>query len=362
MKFDFKKIIKNFKVEGEFVSCEPYGEGHINLTFLLITTKGKYILQRINSDIFKNPEGLMENIKGVTEYLRKIIIENGGDPLRETLTLVPSLDGKIFYKDEEGNYFRVYIFIDDAETYQIVEKKEDFYNAASAFGKFQNMLADYPAKELFETIADFHHTPKRFEKLKKAVAEDKMGRLKEVEEEVEYALSWLSKASAITDALESGKIPTRVTHNDTKLNNVMIDNESGKGICVIDLDTVMPGSLLYDFGDSIRFGTNPAAEDEADLSKVYMDIELFEAYIDGFLSELKSSITKEEAELLPMSAIIMTLECGIRFLTDYLEGDTYFRIHYEKQNLNRTRTQLKLVKDMWEKYDAMNEIVAKYMN
>lgn len=361
MNFDFNKIIKNFNVEGELVSCEPYGEGHINLTFLLITTKSKYILQRVNSNVFKNPEGLMENISGVTGYLRDIIIKNGGDPLRETLTLIPAVDGKTFYKDEEGNYFRIYVFIDNAQTYQVVEKKEDFYNAASAFGKFQNMLADYPAKELFETIVDFHHTPKRFENLKKAIAEDKMGRLSEVKAEVEYSLSWLSKASAITDALESGRIPTRVTHNDTKLNNVMIDDESGKGICVIDLDTVMPGSLLYDFGDSIRFGTNPAAEDEPDLSKVYMDIELFEAYTDGFLSELKTSITKEEAELLPMSAIIMTLECGIRFLTDYLEGDTYFRIHYEKQNLNRTRTQLKLVKDMDAKYNEMMAIVKKYM-
>ncbi len=361
MNFDFNKIMSKFKVEGELVSCEPYGEGHINLTFLLVTTKAKYILQRINSNVFKNPEGLMENISGVTEYLRDIISKNGGDPLRETLTLIPAVDGKTFYKDEEGNYFRVYVFIDKAQTYQVVEKKEDFYNAASAFGKFQNMLADYPAKELFETIVDFHHTPKRFENLKKAIAEDKMGRLEEVKEEVEYSLSWLSKASAITDALESGKIPTRVTHNDTKLNNVMIDDESGKGICVIDLDTVMPGSLLYDFGDSIRFGTNPAAEDEPDLSKVYMDIELFEAYTDGFLSQLKTSITKEEAELLPMSAIIMTLECGIRFLTDYLEGDTYFRIHYEKQNLNRTRTQLKLVKDMDAKYDEMMKIVKKYI-
>lgn len=361
MKFDFKKISAQFQLEGELVSCEPYGEGHINLTYLLITDKAKYILQRINSNVFKNPERLMENIAGVTEYLRDIIIKNGGDPLRETLTLIPTADGKVYYKDSEGNYFRVYVFIDDAETYQVVEKKEDFYNAASAFGKFQNMLADYPAKELFETIADFHHTPKRFENLKKAVAEDKMGRLKEVEKEVEYALSWLPKASAITDALESGEIPTRVTHNDTKLNNVMIDNKTGKGICVIDLDTVMPGSLLYDFGDSIRFGTNPAAEDEADLSKVYMDIGLFEAYTDGFLSQLKTSVTKKETELLPLSAIIMTLECGIRFLTDYLEGDTYFRIHYEKQNLNRTRTQLKLVADMDAKFGEMQKIVKKYV-
>lgn len=361
MTFDFKAISKQFQLEGEMISCEPYGEGHINLTFLLVTDKAKYILQRINNSVFKCPEGLMKNIAGVTGYLRDIIIKNGGDPLRETLTLIPTTDGKDYYNDGEGNYFRVYVFIDGAQTYQIVEKKEDFYNAAAAFGKFQNLLADYPAKELFETIVNFHHTPKRFENLKKAIAEDKMGRLKEVEKEVEYALSWLPKASAITDALESGEIPTRVTHNDTKLNNVMIDDETGKGICVIDLDTVMPGSMLYDFGDSIRFGTNPAAEDEPDLSKVNMDMELFEAYTDGFLSELKNSITKKEAELLPMSAIIMTLECGIRFLTDYLEGDTYFRIHYEKQNLNRTRTQLKLVSDMDKNYDDMMKIVEKYM-
>ena len=360
MEFNFKEISKKFKIEGEMVSCEPYGEGHINLTFLLITDKAKYILQRINNNVFKKPEEVMSNIMLVTEYLGKIIVENGGDIMRETLTVIPTNEGSSFYLDDEGNYFRMYVFIDDAKTYQIVENPRDFYNSAKAFGKFQRLLADFPADKLFETIPDFHNTPDRYKKFMKAVEENKAGRLAEVEEEVKFAMDRLCDAGIITEALAEKRIPLRVTHNDTKLNNVMIDDATGEGICVIDLDTVMPGSMLYDFGDSIRFGTNPAEEDESDLSKVNMDINLFEEYTRGFLEELGESITPEEKALLPMAGKLMTLECGVRFLTDYLEGDTYFRIHYEKQNLNRTRTQFKLVKDMEDNFDTLMAIVNKY--
>ena len=356
MEYDLKKVSSMFDIKGEFVSCKPYGEGHINRTFLLKTTEAKYILQRINSGIFKEPDKLMDNILAVTGYLRKIISGNGGDPERETLTVVPTAKGEPFYVDGDGNYFRVYIFIDGATTYQTVEKPGDFYHSAKAFGKFQKLLADFPADKLYEILPDFHNTPKRYENLKKAIAEDRSGRLAEVMPEVEFALAREKEADIIVSALKEKRIPLRVTHNDTKLNNVMIDDKTGEGICVIDLDTVMPGSLLYDFGDSIRFGTNPAAEDEPDLSKVNMRLDLYNIYVKGYLEELGESITPLEKELLPVGAKLMTLECGVRFLTDYLEGDVYFRIHYEKQNLDRTRTQFKLVSDMEKNFEELKRI------
>lgn len=358
--FDFKSICENFKIEGKFIDATPYGEGHINDTFLVNTDTNKYILQRVNKNVFKNPEKLIENIAKVTEHTSKIIKSNGGDGKRETLNLIETTDGKFFYKSEDNDYFRMYIFIDNAICYQTVENADAFYQAARAFGQFQTMLKDFPAEELFETIPNFHNTVDRFNNFKKAIKEDKLGRLSSVQKEVDFALENEADAGIIVDALNTKKIPLRVTHNDTKLNNVMIDETTGLGICVIDLDTVMPGSMLFDFGDSIRFGASTAAEDELDLDKVNMDLSLFEAYTKGYLETLGESITKEEAELLPMSAKIMTLECGIRFLTDYLEGDTYFKIHRPDHNLDRARTQLKLVADMNKKMDDMKKVVAKY--
>jgi Ser/Thr protein kinase RdoA (MazF antagonist) len=303
----------------------------------------------------------MSNIVLVTEHLRKKIIENGGDPERETLTVMPTITGKSYYKTKNGYYFRMYIFIEGATTYQIVEQPEHFYNAAKSFGLFQKLLADFPAEKLYETIADFHNTKVRFENLKIAIKNDKVGRLKEVEAEIKFAYEREKDISIIIDAISAGKVPLRVTHNDTKYNNVMIDDLTGKGVCVIDLDTVMPGSLLYDYGDSLRFGTNPSEEDEKDLSKVYSDINLFEYFTKGYLEELKDTLTETEIELLPFSAKLMTFECGIRFLTDYLNGDTYFKIHRPEQNLDRCRTQFKLVADMEEKMEKMTEIVRKYL-
>ena len=361
MNYDINKISRNFCIAGDFISAEPYGEGHINSTFLLKTTKKDYIFQKINSEVFKNPPEVMENIILVTEYLRNIIKENGGDVKRETLTVIPTIDGASYFKDENNNYFRIYDFITGAKTYQTVEKPEDFYNAAKSFGRFQNMLSNFPSEKLHETIKNFHNTVNRFENLVKAAEKDEFGRLSEVRDAYEFALKRKDDCKIIVDAIEKGEIPLRVTHNDTKLNNIMIDDETHEGICVIDLDTVMPGSLLYDFGDSIRFGTNPCEEDEHDLSKVYMDINLFEVYAKGFLSELKNSITKKEIELLPISAKLMTLECGMRFLTDYLEGDVYFKTHYPKQNVYRTGTQFKMVADTDEKMDEMNKIIEKIL-
>ncbi|MEG1442405.1 MAG: aminoglycoside phosphotransferase family protein, partial [Oscillospiraceae bacterium] len=328
-RYNLKEIVRQFDIIHDVL---PYGDGHINDTYVVNTAK-RFILQRINSDVFKRPDQVMSNIKLVTEHLRAKILACGGNPERETLTVIPTVDGKDFYKTEDGEYFRMYAFIEGARTYQIVEEPRHFYNAARAFGRFQKLLADFPATDLYETIPDFHNTPKRLENLKKAIKEDKMGRLSSVKAEVDFALAREKDTPLITDAIADGSVPLRVTHNDTKYNNVMIDDETGDAICVIDLDTVMPGSLLYDYGDSLRFGTNPSDEDERDLSLVYSDLNLFEHFTRGYLEELNDTLTDREVELLPMSAKLMTLECGMRFLTDYLEGDTYFKTHRDGQNL-----------------------------
>lgn len=366
MNFDFKAISEQFCLNGTYTDCVPYGEGHINETFLLTTTGddgcvNKYILQRVNSNLFKDVARLMNNIYLVTEFARKKIAERGGDPDRESLTVIKTKDGGLFYTDGT-NYFRVYLFISDATAYQVVEKPEHFYQSAVAFGNFANLLAEFDASSLYEPLPDFHNTVKRFENLKKAIAENKSGRADNVKEEIQFALAHETLVGKIVYQLEKGIIPCKVTHNDTKLNNVLIDNASGKAVAVIDLDTIMPGTIVYDFGDSIRFGCNPAAEDEKDLSKVNFDINLFEQYVKGYMSALRDSMTVAEAKNLALGAIIMTYECGIRFLSDYLDGDVYFRVKREEHNLDRTRTQFKLVSDMERLYDEMNAIVDKYYN
>lgn len=353
MQYDLREIIKHFATES---SIEPYGDGHINDTYLA-ETDPKFILQRINNKVFKRPEIVMENILLVTEHIRKKIKAAGGNPDREGLTIVKTLDGKEYYKADENNYFRMYKFIDNATSHNSVENPIQFYNAAKAFGKFQNMLSDFPADKLNDTIPDFHNTRKRFNALKSAIEKDVLGRGKEVQPEIRFALEREGDVDVITDGIADGSIPLRVTHNDTKLNNVMLDDVTGEGVCVIDLDTVMSGSLLYDYGDALRFGASTGSEDEVDLSKIHFDLELFKYFTRGFLEELGPVITNRELELLPFGAKIMTYECGIRFLTDYLEGDNYFKIHREKHNLDRARTQLKLVADIEEKMDEMKKIV-----
>ncbi len=349
-------IIRQFAVE---VDIEPYGNGHINDTYIAMSNP-RYILQRINKNVFKNPPEVMENILGVTKHLRKKIIEAGGDPDRETLNVVQTINGENCYLAPNGEYYRMYKFVEGAVSYEMPESPKMLYEAARAFGKFQNLLADYPANKLYETIPDFHDTRKRFENLKRAVSENKAGRLESVTAEVEFAFAREKEAGIIVDAISDGSVPLRVTHNDTKLNNVMLDEKTGEGVCVIDLDTVMPGSLLYDYGDALRFGASSGAEDEQDLNKIWFDLELFEAFTKGFMSEVGAKLTPTERKLLPFSAKLMTYECGIRFLTDYLEGDTYFKIHRKDHNLDRTRTQFKLVSDMESKFDKMEAIVAKY--
>lgn len=358
------EAIQAFKLTGKNVSYERYGSGHINDTFLVINEeegeKHRYILQRMNHDIFKDPVSLVQNIEGVTSFLREKIVANGGDPLRETLNLIRTKDDENFCQDSDGNYWRAYYFIADATCYNLVEKPEDFYQSGKAFGHFQRLLSDYPAKELSETIPNFHNTPVRFETFKNAVQNDVCGRASAVAEEIAFVMDRAEDMSAAQTMLEEGRLPLRVTHNDTKLNNIMIDDVSGEAVCIIDLDTIMPGLSIFDFGDSIRFGANTAEEDEMDLSKVSLSLPLFDVYTKGFLEGCKGSLTESEVTMLPMGAKLMTLECGMRFLTDFLQGDTYFKIHRENHNLDRCRTQFGLVADMEKKWDQMEAIVKKY--
>lgn len=358
-----KQILSNFKYAGEPYSCEVYGNGHINSTFKIECKDGnsvtRYILQKINSNIFPDTDALTENIENVTEFLKEKITKRGGDVLRETLSLVPTVEGKNYYTDENGENWRSYIFIEDTVCYDKIENPKDFYNCGYAFGNFQNLLADFPAEKLHEVILNFHNTPIRYETFKKAVSADICGRAKSVRKEIDFVNAHESDMSLLTDMLKKGEIPLRVTHNDTKLNNCMFDKNTGKTICVIDLDTVMPGLRAYDYGDSIRYGATTGAEDEPDLSKVNFSLELFKSYTEGFIKACGESMSYQEALSLPIGAKIMTLECGMRFLTDYLEGDTYFKITRENHNLDRCRTQFKLVSDMEKQWDKMNDIVLR---
>lgn len=359
-----REAIESYQFAGELVDVRPYGSGHINDTYLVTLKENddekKVILQRMNKSIFTKPVELMENVLGVTSYLRERIIENGGDPERETLNVIPTAEGKPYFVDSEGEYWRAYKFITDATSYDAVETPEDFYQSAVSFGNFQRLLAEYPAETLHETIEGFHDTKARFAVFKKAVEEDVCGRAASVQKEIDFVLAHEDVANVFGDMLAKGELPLRVTHNDTKLNNIMIDDETRKGICVIDLDTVMPGLAMNDFGDSIRFGASTAAEDEQDLSKVSCDMGLFEIYTKGYIEGCGGRLTQKEIEMLPMGAKVMTFECGMRFLTDYLEGDHYFKIHREEHNLDRCRTQFKLVEDMEAKWNTMQEIVKKY--
>ena len=360
-----KDAIGHFCFEGIYQKDQPWGNGHINDTYLLIFETGeqktkRYILQRMNRDIFSKPVELMENIVGVTSYLRKIIIENGGDPERETLNVIPAKDQKAYYVDAQGEYWRAFNFIENTTSFELVEKPEDFYESAVAFGNFQRRLADYPAATLHETIPGFHDTKARFQVFRETVAKDVCNRAASVKKEIDFVLEREEITGVFGELLAKKEIPLRVTHNDTKLNNIMMDNETRKGICVIDLDTVMPGLAMNDFGDSIRFGASTALEDEPDLTKVWCDMNLFEVYTRGFIEGCGGKLTQREIELLPMGAKVMTFECGMRVLTDYLQGDTYFKIHRPGQNLDRCRTQFKLVWDMEQKWQRMQEIVKKY--
>lgn len=354
------EALNSFSFDSGIIDKHQYGNGHINDTFLLTFNNGsKAILQRMNSNVFKKPNEVIENIIHVTNFLREKIIINKGDPERETLNLIPATNGNLYYVDSIGDYWRVYRFIENAKTYDVVESPSMFHESAFAFGNFQRLLSDYPAANLHETIKGFHDTRARFLTFKNAVKEDKFDRAKNIKEEIEFVLKREPLASCFSETQDKGELPLRVTHNDTKLNNVMIDNATGKAICVIDLDTVMPGLAMNDFGDSIRFGANTGEEDERDLSKVSLDMDLFGIYAKGFIEGCGKGLTEKEILLFPMGAKMMTFECGMRFLTDYLQGDIYFRIHRENHNLDRARCQFKLLEDMELKWDRMNGVIRK---
>lgn len=358
---DLMQISGQFSVSGDCLEVKPFGNGHINDTYAVTcASEGgvrRYILQKLNSRVFPHPTALMNNFAAVTAYLRPIIKKEGGDPDRECLKVIPTVQGAAYYVDGEGEVWRMTQLIENTDAYLVAENCAMFEDAGRAFGLFIKRLEGFDAASLIEVIPDFHNTVKRYENLEKAVAADKAGRASGVKDLIDFARARKDKTSVIVSALKEGKIPLRVTHNDTKLNNVLIDTATQKAICVIDLDTVMPGSLLYDFGDAIRVGCSTAEEDEKDLSKVNFDRENFLAFTRGFMRGLGDNLTINEEKLLPTGAILMTFECGMRFLTDYLEGDVYFKTAYPEHNLVRCRTQFKLVEEMEKSLDFMQKTV-----
>jgi len=356
MNFDLEQIFRNFDIDGHFVTATPCGNGHINDTFAaVIKQQGKlvrYVFQRLNHLIFADPASLMENFRRVTQH-QQLKYKNEPDAERRSLILILTRDSESHYRDKHGNFWRCCVFVEKATTYDVVETPAQAYQAAKSFGRFQKDLVDLPGERLFETIPDFHNTPKRFMNLKTAIEADLYNRAASVKEEIVFALDHEPITRVLLDLSASGEIPERITHNDTKLNNLFIDDESGEGICVIDLDTVMPGLVLYDFGDLVRTATSPAAEDEKDLSKVTMQMHMYEALHKGYMSSAGEFLTPAEKSHLAFAGKLMTFETGIRFLTDYLEGDVYFKIHRPEHNLDRSRTQFKLMASIEEQEEAM---------
>ena len=364
-----KEILTAWQWDGPVSEPVPYGEGHINQTYAITVTSEqgakRYILQKINTDTFKDPAGLMENICGVTDFLREKAKQRGADPARATLHVVPTKEGRPYYQAADGGCWRVYDFVEDTVCLQQVQSAEDFYQSAVAFGNFQHQLADYPAHTLHETIPHFHDTPKRFVDFQRAVAEDRMGRAAQVQREIEFVRAREAEYHVMVDLLAAGKLPLRVTHNDTKLNNILFDKQ-GEVLCAIDLDTVMASTSLNDFGDAIRSYANTGDEDDRDLSRVGISLEMFSAYTDGYLSLRAAQLTDTEIGHLAFSARYITFEQVLRFLMDYIDGDTYYKIKYPDHNLVRTHAQYRLLQSMEEHYGEMCRIVdgiaAKYRN
>lgn len=346
---------------------KPFGEGHINETYAVYMPgqDGKevplYVLQRININVFKNPDQVMDNIFGVTEYLRNIIRQEGGDLDRETLSYIKTKDGESYFEDDNGQPWRCLHYVPNSVCYQQVERPEQFYQSALSFGHFLKQLGEYPAESLYETIPQFHDTRKRFRDFVEAERKDVKNRARVCRSEIDFVLAREKDCGTLMEQLEDGVLPLRVTHNDTKLNNILFDKDTEEGLCIIDLDTIMPGLAANDFGDSIRFGASTAEEDEQDLEKVHFDIDLYEIYVKGYLEMAKEVLTPAEIESLPWGARLMTLECGMRFLADFLQGDVYFKTAYPEHNLVRARTQFRLVKEMEEQFDKMKDVLKKYI-
>lgn len=355
---DIKHVLKKFRFEGKFADAQELLSGNINNTFRLSYLQPDggmkdYILQQINTYVFKKPEEVMSNVHRVTEHLEKALREAGEDTERHVLRLISTKDDTWMYRDDENRCWRAYVFIDGAVAYDRPEKPEHFMECGRAFGNFQKMLFDFRAEELYDTIPNFHNTRKRFYDFVAAVAEDKGGRVRFLEKEIDFFFDRRKMMSQVVDMIERGEIPLRVTHNDTKMNNVMLDAKTGKGLCVIDLDTVMAGSVLYDYGDAVRFGASTAAEDEPDTSKIALDMDLFRAFTRGFISEVKGYLTETELRMLPLGIKIMTCELAMRFFTDYIDGDLYFKVRSPEHNLIRAHAQMKLLEDIEEKYDEL---------
>ena len=360
MAYNLKDIYDCFKTDGSFLNGEPFGSGHIHDTFLIKTLeddKDDYILQRLNNKIFKNIPELQHNIERVTVHLRNKLKDiPGSDIKRECLRLIPSREGKSWIIDKEGSYWRMYIFISNHRSYNLVDSPDKAYEGGKAIGRFQAMLSDMPGDPLFETIPWFHNIGKRLQTFNLKISEDPVGRVGTVEEEIKQVLHRAEKMKIILKLGSEGKIPLRITHNDTKFNNILLD-ENDKALCVIDLDTVMPGYVHYDFGDAIRTAANTASEDEQDLSKIKMDINLFKAYSEGYLSETGDTLNDVEKEYLAFAPILITYTIAVRFLTDYIDGDNYFKIHHKLHNLQRAKAQLRLVLSMEEQYETMKAII-----
>ena len=363
VKRDIKSIVKHFRICGELTEIRPLPRGHINDTYVLTSKKNKhivrYILQRINHTVFRDPPSMMGNIIRVTEHIRSRMQRIDPDMASRQLTVIVSVDDTCFHKDSEGNFWRVYNFIEDAVAYDTIESAELAYEAARMFGWFQKMLVDLPGPALHESICDFHNTPKRFETFQQTLKEDTCSRAKNAKPEINFLFDNAAICDVLLNLAGKGKIPIRVTHNDAKVNNVMLDKNTNKGVCVIDLDTVMPGLSIYDFGDMIRTGTTFADEDERNLSKVAVDLPMFEVFARGFAEQSRHFLTSTEKEHLAFAAKLITFEQFIRFLTDYLAGDVYYKVHREGHNLDRSRTQMKLVQSIIKQEEAMNEVIER---
>jgi Ser/Thr protein kinase RdoA (MazF antagonist) len=362
---DLSGISELFDIRADFVDAATYGSGHINDTYCANYNQAglplRYILQRINTQVFKTPVKLMENIERVTRHaLDRLLAEGNPEAYRRTLTCVPAMDGKSYAIDADGGFWRVYLFIEGARGYDELQTNEQAYQAARAFGNFQKLTADLGGPRLHETIPDFHNTPKRLDALRAAIAQDGMHRASGVKAEIDFALARAADCSRIVDLIASGEIPERVTHNDTKLNNVLLDEVTAEGVCVIDLDTTMPGSALYDFGDMVRTATPTTREDDVDLDKLDIRMDRFEALVRGYLETAGSFLTQAEVDHLAFSGKLLTLECGIRFLTDYLQGDVYFKIKHSGHNLERCRNQFAFVAAIEKKLPEMEKLVASH--
>ena len=354
------EMSRQFQIYGDLLHAEPCKIGHINETYIATYNQGgiqvRYVHQRINTNVFKDPDGVMDNFVRVTSHQRRKLAQTGArDASRRTLTVIPTRDDKPYYRNGDGECWRTLVFVEGVRTFEAVETPNQAYEAGQAFGEFQRLLVDLPGKRLVETIPQFHNTRRRFIALQEAISEDRANRAADAKREIEFALKQEKIVDVILSALSKKKIPERITHNDTKFNNVMLDVVTGKAMCVVDLDTVMPGSALYDFGDMVRTTTSPTLEDELDLAKVQMRMPMFKALARGYLESTGPFLTKGERALIAFSGKLITYTIGIRFLTDYLSGDAYFRVHRPHHNLDRARTQFKLVASIEKQEEAMQK-------